>query len=518
MVQVGPGTYVTACKPGMVGDGIRAAFTVTDSGQPVGATGTVAEQLAEAQASYVAYVKDQAGTLISGTEAFADAYASGDDDDRPRALRPDPRPLGADRARRGVVRRPRPPAGRPRGGPRRGRDLERLAPDREGPLAAGPRGQRRRGLRRADRRGAPGRGRPAGRPHPAARRQGQRPGVHVRGVPDRQRRQGAARRGRLGQGHRRGGDLVAHRPVGLPGERRRGVGRVRRPARRRRGRGPGLVAELQAKFDALNALLAAARLDRGRLRRYDELTEDRGPRARRRGRRRRRAPVPPHGRGHGRGMSDSCDEHQTPPARHPSRGRACPGGAFLGVAGGRSPRPGWPGSRASRSGGPRSTRSGRPPGRGSTRSRGGTRRASSTPAQDRMYTAAFDLTTDLAGRPRRPAPALDGDGLAAHPRPPGDAARVHNRPVRRPAGGHRRGDGPPGGRPDADARVRAVAVHRHPRGPRRPVRRRRPAPRRRSSRCRTSRATTWTPPGRTATSWSRPAPTTRRSRCTRSGT
>ena len=27
-----PGTYVTACKPGMVGDGIRAPFTVTDPG------------------------------------------------------------------------------------------------------------------------------------------------------------------------------------------------------------------------------------------------------------------------------------------------------------------------------------------------------------------------------------------------------------------------------------------------------------------------------------------------------
>jgi iron uptake system component EfeO len=80
VVQVGPGSYITACKPGMVGDGIQAAFTVTDSGQPVGATGTVAEQLAQAESQYVAYVKDQAGALISGTQAFAEAYASGDDD------------------------------------------------------------------------------------------------------------------------------------------------------------------------------------------------------------------------------------------------------------------------------------------------------------------------------------------------------------------------------------------------------------------------------------------------------
>ena len=28
------GTYTTACKPGMVGDGIRAAFTVTGKAQP----------------------------------------------------------------------------------------------------------------------------------------------------------------------------------------------------------------------------------------------------------------------------------------------------------------------------------------------------------------------------------------------------------------------------------------------------------------------------------------------------
>ena len=33
VVTVAPGTYVTACKPGMKGDGIRAEFTVTDSGQ-----------------------------------------------------------------------------------------------------------------------------------------------------------------------------------------------------------------------------------------------------------------------------------------------------------------------------------------------------------------------------------------------------------------------------------------------------------------------------------------------------
>ncbi len=45
VVQVKPGTYYTACKPGMVGDGIRAEFTVTDSGTQVGPTGDTADQI-----------------------------------------------------------------------------------------------------------------------------------------------------------------------------------------------------------------------------------------------------------------------------------------------------------------------------------------------------------------------------------------------------------------------------------------------------------------------------------------
>lgn len=80
VVQARPGSYFTACKPGMVGDGIRAEFTVTDSGAQVGPTGDTAEQLAAAEASYVAYVKDQVASLITGTQAFADAYVAGDDE------------------------------------------------------------------------------------------------------------------------------------------------------------------------------------------------------------------------------------------------------------------------------------------------------------------------------------------------------------------------------------------------------------------------------------------------------
>ena len=90
VVRVRPGSYVTACKPGMVGDGIRSAFTVKDSGTVIEPTGDVAQRLSEAETSYVAYVKDQAGTLIAGTKTFADAYTAGDDETA-RKLYPDVR-------------------------------------------------------------------------------------------------------------------------------------------------------------------------------------------------------------------------------------------------------------------------------------------------------------------------------------------------------------------------------------------------------------------------------------------
>ncbi|WP_130416868.1 iron uptake system protein EfeO [Xylanimonas ulmi] len=75
-----PGAYQTACKPGMVGDGIRAPFTVTDSGADVAPTGEVADQIAQATTAYVAYVKDQTEQLLAGTQDFVDAYTSGDDE------------------------------------------------------------------------------------------------------------------------------------------------------------------------------------------------------------------------------------------------------------------------------------------------------------------------------------------------------------------------------------------------------------------------------------------------------
>lgn len=85
VVQAAPGSYVTACKPGMVGDGIRAAFTVTDSGADLTPTGPLAEQITAATTAYAAYVQDQTEQLVADTDEFVAAYLAGDDD-QARAL------------------------------------------------------------------------------------------------------------------------------------------------------------------------------------------------------------------------------------------------------------------------------------------------------------------------------------------------------------------------------------------------------------------------------------------------
>ncbi len=79
VVQIAPGDYLTACKPGMVGDGIQAAFTVTDSGEDV-VSGDKAAQLTAAGDAYLLYVRDQIQTLEQKTSDFLAAYAAGDDD------------------------------------------------------------------------------------------------------------------------------------------------------------------------------------------------------------------------------------------------------------------------------------------------------------------------------------------------------------------------------------------------------------------------------------------------------
>lgn len=90
VVAAAPGSYFTACKPGMVGEGIRDEFAVTDSGEPVRPTGEIAELLIAATDQYASYVCDQAAQLITKTEQFAALYVAGDDD-AARALYPDAR-------------------------------------------------------------------------------------------------------------------------------------------------------------------------------------------------------------------------------------------------------------------------------------------------------------------------------------------------------------------------------------------------------------------------------------------
>ena len=137
VVDAPAGTYVTACKPGMIGEGIRADFTVTDvrrGGR--GHAPTSRSSSTRRQANYAAYVEDQSDQLLVKTQEFVDALRGRRRRRGPRALPRRPHPLGAHRDRRRVLRRPRPEDGRPRGRPRARPEVDRLAPHREGPVAA----------------------------------------------------------------------------------------------------------------------------------------------------------------------------------------------------------------------------------------------------------------------------------------------------------------------------------------------------------------------------------------------
>ena len=86
VVDLAAGTYQATCKPGMAGDGIRTALTVSGSAstQPDSAT------LAAAVASYQQYVRTQAATLVDQTNAFVAAVKAGDAT-RAKALYPQAR-------------------------------------------------------------------------------------------------------------------------------------------------------------------------------------------------------------------------------------------------------------------------------------------------------------------------------------------------------------------------------------------------------------------------------------------
>ena len=140
VVNAPAGTYTTACKPGMKGDGIRADFTVTKSGdQPVVSTDD--QQLVEHRAGQLLGLRPGPVRPAGEQDAGVRRRLQGRQRRRrPHALPRGPHPLGADRDRRRVLRRPRPQDRRPRGRPRARPEVDRLAPDREGPLARAGRG------------------------------------------------------------------------------------------------------------------------------------------------------------------------------------------------------------------------------------------------------------------------------------------------------------------------------------------------------------------------------------------
>ncbi|MGY1727711.1 iron uptake system protein EfeO [Geodermatophilus sp. SYSU D01062] len=74
LVELPAGSYETACKPGMVGDGIRGDLTVTGEAQSLSED----ETLARASADYQRYVQSQTGALLEQTTAFVDAVEAGD--------------------------------------------------------------------------------------------------------------------------------------------------------------------------------------------------------------------------------------------------------------------------------------------------------------------------------------------------------------------------------------------------------------------------------------------------------
>ncbi|HVK29762.1 MAG TPA: iron uptake system protein EfeO [Nocardioides sp.] len=89
-VNVPEGDYFTACKPGMVGEGIRAGFAVSRSDDEAEVSASDQELIDQAQANYRSYVQDQSDQLLVKTKEFVQLYKDGKDDDA-RALYPEAR-------------------------------------------------------------------------------------------------------------------------------------------------------------------------------------------------------------------------------------------------------------------------------------------------------------------------------------------------------------------------------------------------------------------------------------------
>jgi iron uptake system component EfeO len=90
VVSAPAGSYQTACKPGMKGDGIRQDFTVTESDEAVTVDADDPAVVTQAQDNYKAYVEDQSAQLLTKTQKFVALYKAGDDE-AARVLYPDAR-------------------------------------------------------------------------------------------------------------------------------------------------------------------------------------------------------------------------------------------------------------------------------------------------------------------------------------------------------------------------------------------------------------------------------------------
>jgi iron uptake system component EfeO len=74
LVELPAGEYETACKPGMIGDGIRSPLTVTGEAAQLSED----ESLAQAAVDYQRYVQSQTAALTEQTAAFVAAVKAGD--------------------------------------------------------------------------------------------------------------------------------------------------------------------------------------------------------------------------------------------------------------------------------------------------------------------------------------------------------------------------------------------------------------------------------------------------------
>ena len=104
VVSAPAGSYQTACKPGMKGDGIRQDFTVTESDEAVTIDADDPAVVTQAQDNYKAYVEDQSAQLLTKTQTVRRALHRRRRRRGPRPLPRRPRALGADRDRGGVLR------------------------------------------------------------------------------------------------------------------------------------------------------------------------------------------------------------------------------------------------------------------------------------------------------------------------------------------------------------------------------------------------------------------------------